>query len=111
MTTKYKARGVVMDYVAAAAIASGAVLVVGTKVAVALTDIANGATGSVQVAGAFEVAKLSTDVMAQGVLVYWDSTNSRMTTTASGNTLAGYVHKAAGNGTAVVQVVLNSQTA
>lgn len=111
MTTKFKARGTIMDYVAAAAIVSGQVLVIGTKVGVAITDIANGATGSVQVAGVFEVAKLSTDVVAQGALLYWDVTNSRATTTASGNTAMGYAHKASANGVAVVQVVLNGSTA
>lgn len=107
MTTKFKASGKVMDYVAAALIASGAVLVIGVKVGVALTDIPNGATGSVQMAGVFELPKLSTDVMAQGALVYWDAGNSRLTTTVGANVLAGYVFAAAGNGPAVVQIVLN----
>lgn len=110
MTTKFKASGRVMDYAAAANIASGAILVIGTKVGVALTDIASGTTGSVQMAGVFEVSKLSTDVMAPGALVYWDAGNARLTTTVASNVLAGYVFAAAGNGTPVVQIVLNSST-
>lgn len=107
MTTKYITRGVVMDYLAGANIADGAVLVIGTKVGVALAAIANGATGSVQMAGVFELAKLGTDVVAQGAALYWDTANSRLTTTAAGNTLAGYAYAAAGNGAATVQIVLN----
>jgi predicted RecA/RadA family phage recombinase len=97
-----------MDFVAGSAILSGAVVVIGTKVGVALADIASGATGSVQMAGVFEVNKLSTDVVAQGALLYWDTGNSRMTTTVGSNTLAGYAHVAAAAAVTTVQVVLNS---
>lgn len=107
MTTKYITRGAVLDYVAGAAIVSGQVLIVGTKVGVALADIANGATGPVQTAGVFQLAKLATDVVAQGAALYWDSVNSRLTITAAGNTLAGHAYAASGNGVATVQIVLN----
>jgi predicted RecA/RadA family phage recombinase len=111
MTTKYKASGKVMDYLATSAIASGAVLVIGSKVAVALTDIANGATGSVQTAGVFEVAKLSSDVVAQGAALYWDAGNSRVTLTVGANVPAGYAFAAAGNAVTTVQIVLNGSPA
>lgn len=111
MTSKYKTRGVVMDYVAGANVVSGQVLVIGTRIGVALGDIANGATGSAQVAGVFELNKLSTDVVAQGALLYWDTVNTRLTTTAAGNTLAGHAYAAAGNGVTAQQIVLNSTPA
>lgn len=112
MTSKYKTRGVVMDYAnAGAAILSGQVLVIGTKIGVALADIASGATGSVQMAGVFELTKLGTDVVAQGALLYWDTAASRLTTTATANTLAGYAYTAAGNGPTTVQIVLNANAA
>ena len=107
MTTKYVMSGDVIDYVAGSAISSGQVLLVGVRVGVALADIANGATGAVAMEGVFTIAKLSTDVVAQGAALYWDNTNSRLTTTASGNTLAGYAFKAAGNGVTTVDISIN----
>jgi len=107
MTTKYKTEGCVIDYTAGSDLASGAVVVVGTKVGVCLTSIANGAQGSVQIAGVFTLAKLAGDTIAQCANVYWDTTNSRITTTASGNTLAGVAYAAAANGATTVDVLLN----
>lgn len=100
--------GDVLDYTPGTAVASGAVVVMGVRVGIAVADIAANATGAVRVKGVVELAKLSTDTQAQGALLYWDSTNSRLTTTASGNTLAGYAAKAAGNGTTTVWLHLNA---
>lgn len=108
MTTKYVQPGEVIDYTAGANIASGQVVLMTARIGVALAAIANGATGPVQVSGVFNIAKLSTDVVAQGALLYWDNSNSRLTTTASGNTLAGYAVAAAGNGVATVNIKLNA---
>ena len=73
-----------------------------------LKAIANGETGPVQVTGVFNIAKLSTDNMAQGALLYWDNTNSRLTTTASGNTLAGFAAAAAAATTTSVNIKINA---
>lgn len=108
MTTKYVMSGTVIDYVASSPVTSGQVLLIGTRIGVALTAIASGATGAVQVLGIFTIAKLSTDVVAAGALLYWDNTNSRLTTTASGNTLAGYATAAAGNGVTTVEISINA---
>lgn len=108
MTRKFVQPGEVMDYTAATAIASGDVVKIGARIGVALADIASGATGPVQVSGVFEIAKLTTDVVAQGDLLYWDDTNKRLTTTSVGNTLAGYAFSAAGNGAATVNIKLNA---
>ena len=48
------------------------------------------------------------DMVAQGALLYWDATNKRLTTTASGNTLAGYAAAPAGNGAVTVALALNA---
>ena len=108
MTTKFVQPGDVIDYVAGANITAGQVVLIGVRVGVALAAIANGSTGSVAMTGVFTVAKLSTDVVAQGAALYWDNTNSRLTTTASGNTLAGYAFAAAGNGVSTVNIKLNA---
>ena len=108
MTTKFVQPGEVIDYTAGANIASGQVVLMGARIGVALKAIANGETGPVQVTGVFNIAKLSTDNMAQGALLYWDNTNSRLTTTASGNTLAGFAAAAAGASTTSVNIKINA---
>ena len=47
-------------------------------------------------------------MVAQGALLYWDNTNKRLTTTATGNTLAGYATAAAGAGMSTVCINLNA---
>lgn len=109
MAKNYVSEGDVLDYTAGgSAIASGAVVLMDKRIGVAVADIAANATGAVHVAGVWTLAKLSTDVVAQGALLYWDSTNSRLTTTASGNTLAGYATAAAGNGVSTVNIKINA---
>lgn len=109
MTTRFVQQGEVMDYVnGGSAVASGAVLVIGVRVGVALADIAANATGSVAMEGVFTVAKVSGTAFAQGVALYWDATNSRTTTTASGNTLAGYAFTSAASGATEVNLKLNA---
>jgi predicted RecA/RadA family phage recombinase len=91
-----------------AAVSSGGVVLIGSRIGVAVADIAANTTGSVQVVGVFSVAKLSADNMTQGALVYWDNATKRLTTTASGNTLAGFATEAAGAGTTTVNVKINA---
>lgn len=113
MTTRYVQAGKVLDYTntTGAAIPSGAGVLMGTKLGVALATIPNNATGSVQICGVFGLDKLSTDNMTQGALVYWDNTNKRLTLTASGNTLAGVAAAAAAATTTSVNVLLNGVSA
>lgn len=114
MTTKFKARGIVMDWLATAAIASGQVIpMASNKIGVALADIANGSTGSVQVAGVFELKKATASVFAQGTPVYWDAVTNggELTTTSAGNTPAGFAWAAAGAGVLLAQVCINGATA
>ncbi len=108
MTTKFVQPGEVIDYTAGANIASGQVVLMGARIGVALKAIANGETGPVQVTGVFNIAKMCTDNMAQGALLYWDNTNSRLTTTASGNTLAGFAAAAAAASTTSVNIKINA---
>lgn len=108
MTNKYVMSGDVIDYVAPAAIVSGQVLLIGVRIGVALAAIASGATGAVRMLGIFTIAKLTTDVVAVGVALYWDNTNSRLTTTATANTLAGFATAAAGNGVTTVEISINA---
>ncbi len=107
MTKLFVQPGNVLDHTPAADVASGAVVVIGARVGVALADIAANATGSLQVTGVFQLPKKSADTIAQGALVYWDATNSQITTTASGNTLAGFAANAAAASVTSVNVKVN----
>jgi len=100
--------GDVLDYSPAGAVAGGAVVVIGARIGIAVADIAANTVGALRVKGVAEVAKLSGDAVAQGALLYWDAANSRLTTTASGNVLAGYAAKAAGAGVTTVWLHLNA---
>ncbi len=73
MTSKYVQPGEVIDYTnAGTAITAGSVVKIGQILGVALVDIANGATGSVQISGVFTVPKVSGAVIAQGESLTWD---------------------------------------
>lgn len=110
MASNYLMSGDVIDYTngSGSAIASGAPVLVGARLGISLAAIPDGSTGSVRMRGVFTVAKLSSDTPAQGALLYWDNTNKRLTTTSSGNTLAGYAAKAAGSGATTVEISINA---
>lgn len=116
MAVNHKQRGKVMSYANATgvAIVAGQAVAVGARVGVALTDIANGASGELAMEEVFELPK-ATGVIGQGVTVYWDADGNpvggtsgagAMTTTSSSNTEAGYAFAAAGNTDATVLVKL-----
>jgi predicted RecA/RadA family phage recombinase len=79
MATNYVQEGTVIDYTnAGSAISSGDVVVIGSNgdalVGIALGDIANGATGAVQISdGVFEVPKADAAVIGVGEFINWDA--------------------------------------
>lgn len=105
--TNYVQDGTRINFTAGADTAAGAGVLIGVRLGVACDAVLNGATGVAAMEGVFTLPKLSTDVVAIGVLLYWDNTNKRITVTSSGNTLAGYAFEAAGNGTATVKIKIN----
>lgn len=109
MAKNYIQEGDVLDYTAGgAAVAAGAVVLMGKRLGVILRDIAANGTGSASVTGVWQIAKLSTDVVAQGDALYWDAANSRLTSTAGSNVLAGFAANAAGAGTTTINVKINA---
>lgn len=74
MADNYVQPGEVIDWTngTGSAVAAGDVVKVGKILGVALVGIANGATGSVQITGVFEVPKVSGAVIAQGENLTWD---------------------------------------
>lgn len=103
--------GSVVQYTASADISAGDVVVMGSTCGIAITDIANGATGSVAVKGQFTVpiatAALGTAI-AQGKILKYDSGASEITaaSTLLTSVLIGKAGKAAGTGATTVDVIL-----
>ena len=109
MTTKLikeSAKSIVFAHTSA--VTSGQPLKIGALLGIALGAYGANVSGAYAISGVYEVTKLSTDAPAAGALLYWDNTNSRLTTTATGNISAGRAYKAAANGDATVQIILNS---
>jgi predicted RecA/RadA family phage recombinase len=87
---------------------SGQAALIGTLLGVATADIANAADGEWATVGVFDLTKIGSQAWTQGACVYWDNTNKRCTTVASGNTLIGAcvvaVDNAAGSTTGRVRL-------
>lgn len=109
MAKNYVGEGDVLDYTAGGvAVASGALVVMGKRVGIALGDIPPLTTGAAAVTGTWNVNKAVGEAVAQGDELYWDDVNDRLTKTANANTLAGYATAAAGAGAASVSIKINS---
>lgn len=101
-------KGMTLTLLAAAAIQSGEAMLVGKIFGVAMANVAAGATGEFETEGVFELPALSTDVAAQGAILYWDAANKRLTTTASGNTRVGVAIAAKANGAATAMLKIDA---
>jgi predicted RecA/RadA family phage recombinase len=102
MTTNFVQRGDVVNYTAGANIAAGDLVVMGHTIGVALTDIANGATGAVAIEGVFTLPKVSAAVFAVGEKLILDVSatppafDDSAATPASGDITGGAVAMVAG---------------
>jgi len=81
--------GKTVDYTATADIVVGQVIPAVTAIAVAKTDIANGATGSVGITGVVEIAAINSVAFLFGDQLYWDDTAKQLTKVTTSNTPAG----------------------
>lgn len=95
-----------IDYTPSSAVAAGDVVVLNDLVTVAPRPIAANALGAVAIEGVHSMPKAS-GAIGQGAIVYWDATNSNITTTSSGNKRAGKAAAAAASADTTVQVILN----
>ena len=91
-----------------AAIAAGSVVAMGKRIGIALTDIPTNSVGAVAVTGVYTIAKLATDDVSQGELLYWDPANNRLTETPGALNLAGFAAAPAGAGVATVRIKINA---
>jgi len=100
--------GTSIDYMPAADVAAGDVVVQGELVGVAKLDIKANTLGALAVAGVFDFAKATGagTAITAGANVYWDDTNNVATTSAGGgaNKLIGKCVKAAADADTTVRV-------
>ena len=90
MKATYYQRGETLDYTAAKKLEAGDVVSLGSRIGVAAANIGAGEQGAVHVVGVFAMAKANTEEIKQGAAVYYDAAAEAITTTADGNTPAGY---------------------
>ncbi len=88
-------------------VSAGDVVLVGTIVGIAITDIAAGASGSLKVTGVFTLAGAA-GAWTQGDAVYWDASASDFTKTSSGNTKAGIAWADKASATTTGNVLINA---
>lgn len=71
---------------------------------VACNTAASGGTVELEMTGVVRLTALGTDTFTVGALVYWDNTNRRCTSTASGNRIIGQAAAAKASGATTVDV-------
>lgn len=99
--------GTELVFTAGATLTAGQGLLSGDAFGVVKTSVTSGQQATLQVRGIFTLPKVTTDVIAQHVRVYWDNAAGKITTTSSGNRTVGVATAAAGNGATSVMVLLS----
>lgn len=102
----YSQHGRTLDYTPSSAVAAGDVVILNDLVAVAPVAIPANKLGAVAVDGVWTLPKAS-GAIGQGAIVYWDATNSNVTTTSSSNKRAGKAAYAAVSGDTTIRVLIN----
>jgi predicted RecA/RadA family phage recombinase len=82
---------------APADVSSGDLVMVGKLFGVAAFDADSGDDVEITTKGVFTLPKTSAQAWTVGAAVYWDATNSVVTTTSTSNTLIGHAVAAAAN--------------
>lgn len=94
----YVQKGDTLSLIAPYALTSGQGAKVGQMFGVAVADAAISTAVELKTCGVFELTKIGSQAWTVGALVYWDNTNRRCTTVASGNLLIGAAVAAVGSG-------------
>jgi predicted RecA/RadA family phage recombinase len=98
--------GKTIEVTLAAAILSGAAMLIGALVGVAVTSGGIGDVVAFELEGVFTLPK-AVGAVSQGAVLYWDDTAKNVTTTASGNTKIGHAWASALSGDATIDVKLS----
>ncbi|MGA3769663.1 DUF2190 family protein [Ralstonia pseudosolanacearum] len=107
----YVQQGDTLTLTAPYAVNAGDAVLVGKIFGVAIASIAAGADGEFVTEGVFDLPALGTDTPAQGAVLYWDSANKRLTTTATSNTRVGVATAAKAAGVTAVRIKLDETVA
>ena len=99
--------GNIITVTAAANIASGDGVLVGSIFGVAATDAVAGDEVEIGTVGVYELPKLSTAAIAQGDRVAWDDTAKKIALPGVGLYPVGIATESAGNGATTVKVRLD----
>ena len=100
------ARSIPMVVPYAGGILSGQGMLVGAFFGVAASDAAQNETVECETRGEFELPKEPAQAISAGARLFWDDTNRRITTTATGNVQVGIATMAAAASDATVRVML-----
>ena len=89
-------------------IASGAPVIVGKIVGVALGTVANGAKGIMRTEGVFEFPKKAALAINAGDVVFWDFTPGEVTKTDADGQFLGFAVESVGGSATRVKVMISS---
>ena len=102
--------GDTLPFVAPYDVAAGGGVLVGTIFLVAIAAVSSGGNGQGRRRGVMDIAKTTGEAWTQGQLLYWDNTNKKLTTTASGNGAArGAAAQAQASGDTVGRALITGQ--
>lgn len=107
--SQFVQKGEHLDYTPSSAKVAGEVVLLNKVVGICPRDIAANEASAISITGVWEVDKTTGQAWAQGEPLYWVAGTSKFSTSASGNTKAGYAAKAALSGDTVGQIVLMQQ--
>ena len=88
-------------------VVSGQMLKISDLLVIAMGSAAATEKFSASLGGVHSIKKKSADVVAEGDTLYWDDSAKELTSTTTGNFLAGAALKAAGNGVVSVDFRLD----
>lgn len=100
-------KGDVISVIAPYAVTSGQGVLVGALFGVAAGDATQGNPVEIDRTGVYSLAANTADTGAAGVKMYWDDTNRRLTTTATGSALVGALAVAKGGSDTTATVLLD----
>jgi predicted RecA/RadA family phage recombinase len=101
-----------LTHTPAAAVVSGGVAKIGSRIGIAVSNVAAGVPGTFTVEGVYRLPKLAGDAIGQGDGVRWDHLQGLITTATvgAGNAViasAGFAFTAAAAGETVVDIKIN----
>ena len=108
MEATFCQKGTTVDYTAANGLSVGQVVSLTNIIGVAMNDIASGAVGAVALEGVFIMPGASGITAAIGDKLYWDDTNNVLTSTSTGNVVAGIALTAKATAAANVYLKINA---